>query len=119
MNSLYVDFTIGYATPSAYFIEFIFDNLDLNYFGISNGGTIPCYINGLTAYSGKSNGVTCFGFSDGVNSTSPLTIKVVNFAGFSANKNIKIAFDNFNNPPIQTLFAVPINLVINFNDETN
>ena len=36
-----------------------------------------------------------------------------------ANKNIKIAFDNFNNPPIQTLFAVPINLVINFNDETN
>ena len=91
----------------------------MNYFGISNGGSIPCFINGLSAYSGKANGVNCYGFSDGVNSTSPLIIRVVNFASFSANANIKIAFDNFNNPPLQTLFAVPINLIINFVDAGN
>lgn len=91
----------------------------MNYFGISNGGSVPCYLNGLSGQSGKANGAICFGYSDGTNSTSPLTIRVLNFGSFAANTNIKIAFDNFNNPPLQTLFAVPINLVVNFVDAGN
>lgn len=46
-------------------------------------------------------------------------MRLVNFASFSANKNIKVAFDNFNNPPIQTLFRIPINLKIKFIDAVN
>jgi hypothetical protein len=119
LNSLYVDFTVTVATSSAYLLELIFDALDLNYFGITNGGNIPCYINDLSGYSNKINGVNCYGYSDDANKTSPLIIRVVNFAGFSANKQIRLAFDNFNNPPLQPLFLVPINLRINLQDYTN
>lgn len=63
--------------------------------------------------------MACYGFADGVNSTSPLTIRVINFNVFTAAVNIKIVFDNFNNPPLQTLFAVPINLVMNLVDTAN
>ena len=119
VNSLFVDFTVKVATTSAYLLELIFDAFDLNYFGITNGGTIPCYVSGLTAYSNKANGVVCFGYSDDANNTSPLIVRVVNFAGFSANQNIQLAFDNFNNPPLQPLFLVPINLRINLQDYAN
>jgi hypothetical protein len=86
VNSLYIDFTVNHATSTLCYLEFVFSSLDLNYFGIQNGGTIPCYISALTAATGASNGVVCFGFSDGVNSTTPLTIRVVGFASFSSGK---------------------------------
>lgn len=46
-------------------------------------------------------------------------MRVVNFAGFSANKNIKLALDNFNNPPIQKLFLVPISLKMRLQDRSS
>lgn len=121
LNSLYIDFSVANLGNGASYLEFVFDSLDLNYFGISNGGTIPCQIiSGMADYSsGISKKMACYGFSDGVNSTSPLTIRVINFNVFTAAVNIKIVFDNFNNPPVQTLFAVPINLVINLVDTAN
>jgi hypothetical protein len=98
-------------------LEFIFDNLDLSYFGVSNGGSIPCYLENFSTISGKKP-PACFGYADGVNSTSPLIIRVYRFDSFSANTNFKIAFDNFNNPPINTLILTPINMRISMYDRT-
>lgn len=119
MNSLYVDFSVGVATTTAYYLELVLDPLDLSYFGIDNGQKIPCYIESLSAYSGKSKGVNCFGYSGGTTNASPLIVRVLNFGAFSASQRIKLAFDNFNNPPLQTLFIVPINLKISFKDAAN
>ena len=40
-------------------------------------------------------------------------------AAFSSGQNIKLALDNFSNPPIQTLFVTPINVRIRLQDRTN
>lgn len=121
INSLFIDFNINFAVSGSnkFYLEFEFDNLDLNYFNIQNGGIIPCYLNGFGKYSGKANGPRCFGYAKGTNSTSPLFIRVLNFAGFSSGVNYQIAFDNFNNPPITTLYLVPINLRLSLMDRTN
>ena len=121
VNSLLVDFTINFAQSGAtiYYLEFEFSNYDLNYFSIQNGGSIPCYLSGFATYSGKANGPRCFGYAKGTNSTSPLFIRVLNFAGFSSGVNYKVAFDNFNNPPITTLYLVPIDLRLSLVDRTN
>lgn len=118
-NSLLIDFSVAQATPSNYDIEIILEPLSLTYFGITNGEEIPCFTSGLSGASGKAEGVSCFGFAPGANSTSPVVVRVVNFGSFSANQQIKIAFDNFNNPPIQKLFAVPINLRVSLRDTGN
>ncbi len=122
VNSLYVDFNIAFAVNSAttvFYLEFIFDSLDLNYFGITNGGAIPCLLVGFSTLSGKQRAPTCYGYADGVNATTPLRIRVFKISGFSANTNFKIAFDNFNNPPINTLILTPINMRVNLVDRTN
>jgi hypothetical protein len=122
INSLYVDFTINFAMVSAsiYYLEFTFNNLDLNYFSISNGQVIPCYLDtDFNTYPGKQNAPRCLGFAEGVDKTSPLIIRVFNFAGFSSTTNFHIAFDNFTNPPLNTLTLVPINLRLNLMDRTN
>lgn len=94
--------------------------MDLKYFGISNGNQIPCYLSaGFTTYGSKTKGPRCFGYASGINNTSPLIIRVLNFGGITSGTNLQLAFDNFNNPPIQTLFAVPINVHVNFKDRTN
>lgn len=57
VNSLLVNFNINLAvnwTTTVFYLEFVFDNLDLNYFGISNGGEIPCLLqSGFSTLSGK------------------------------------------------------------------
>ncbi len=35
------------------------------------------------------------------------------------NTNFKLAFDNFGNPSLQTLFLVPINIKFKYYDSTN
>jgi len=97
----------------------VFDAYDLSYFGISNGKSIPCYLSGLSAASGKSEGPVCFGYSTGTANNKPLIVRVVNIASFSSGQNIKIALDNFSNPPIQTLFVTPINVRVRLQDRTN
>lgn len=121
INSLLIDFTINFAQSGStiFYLEFEFDSFDLNYFNIQNGGNIPCYLSGFATYSGKQNGPRCFGYAQGSNSTSPLFIRVLNMAGFSSGVNYKVAFDNFNNPPISTLYLVPINLRLSLVDRTN
>jgi hypothetical protein len=122
VNSLYLDFNIGFAVNSAatvFYLEFIFDRLDLSYFDITNGGTIPCLLVGFSTLSGKQRAPTCYGYADGVNATSPLRIRVFKFSGFSANTNFRIAFDNFNNPPINTLILTPINVRVSLVDRTS
>ncbi len=123
VNSLLINFDIDFTVNSAttvFYLEFIFDNLDLNYFGISNGGNIPCLLkSGFSTLSGKQQFPTCYGYADGVNSTTPLKIRVFKMAGFSSGAAFSIAFDNFNNPPITTLVLTPINVRINLVDRTN
>jgi hypothetical protein len=121
VNSLYLSFSIGFTMSSSnsFYLEFVFDSLDLNFFGVSNGGNIPCYISGFSTYSGRQNPPTCYGFSDGLNSTTPLTIRMFKFAGFTSGATFQVAFDNFNNPPINTLILTPVNLRINLVDRTN
>lgn len=119
-NSLYLSFTVGIASSTVFFFEFIFDSFDLNYFGIVNGGEIPCFLDTpFSTYGSKTKLPRCFGYADGVNTTTPLIIRVLNFAGYTAGTNFKLAFDNFNNPPLQALFMVPINVRINLRDRTN
>ena len=96
-----------------------FDALDLQYFNIQHGQQIPCYISGLSSASGISKGPICIGYSTGGNNTSPLIVRIVNFAGWSSSKTIKVALDNFNNPPSQLLFAVPINVRMRLRDLTS
>jgi hypothetical protein len=108
------------ATTTAYFLEFELDSLDLNYFNIQHGMTLPCYLSGFSGgASGKSQGAICIGYSSGVSSTSPLIVRVLNFAGFTAGRNIKLSLDNFINPPVQRLFVVPINVRMRMQDRTN
>lgn len=76
-------------------------------------------MSGFGSYSGKANGPRCFGYAKGTNSTSPLFIRVLNFNGFSSGVNYKVAFDNFNNPPITTLYLVPIDLRLSLVDRSN
>lgn len=40
-------------------------------------------------------------------------------AAWTAGTNFKLAFDNFNNPSVQTLFLVPIDIMFRFIDRTN
>lgn len=122
INSLYLSFTINVAASSSnvFYLELIFDSLDLNYFNIQNGGAIPCFLSSaFTTYSGKQNAPKCYGFAEGLNNTTPLIIRVFKFAGFSAGKSFQLSFDNFNNPPINKLILVPINLRMNLVDRTN
>jgi len=122
INSLFLNLVVNVATTTVYYIEFIFNNLDLKYFSISNGNQIPCYLSStyFTTYgASKTNGPRCFGYANGVNNTNPLIIRVLNFGAFSAGATLQLAFDNFNNPPLQTLFNVPINVQVNFKDRTN
>jgi hypothetical protein len=121
INSLFLNLVLNQATTTVYYLEFIFNNLDLKYFSISNGNQIPCYLAtaSFTTYGSKTNGPRCFGYANGVNNTSPLIIRVLNFGSFASGTNLLLAFDNFNNPPLQSLFAVPINVQVNFKDRTN
>ena len=119
INSLLVNFNVNFATASVYHLELEFDSLDLQYFNIQSGDQIPCYLSGLSSASGITDGPVCFGYSSGINDNQPLIVRIVNFAGFSAGTNIKLALDNFNNPPTQNLFAVPINLRMRLKDLSN
>lgn len=123
VNSLLVNFNINFAVNSAttiFYLEFVFDSLDLNYFGISNGGNIPCLLKtGFSTLSGKQSFPTCYGYADGVDSTTPLKIRVFKMSGFSSGVTFSIVFDNFNNPPINSLVLIPINLRMNLVDRTN
>lgn len=92
----------------------------MNYFGISNGGKIPCLLkSGFSTLSGKQQFPTCYGFADGVNSTTPLKIRIFKMSGFSSGATFSLTFDNFNNPPINTLIVTPIDLRMNLIDRTN
>jgi hypothetical protein len=48
-----------------------------------------------------------------------MIVRVVNIASFSSGQNIKLALDNFNNPPIQTLFVTPINVKVRLQDRSS
>jgi hypothetical protein len=111
---------VAESSSNIYYLEFVFDSLDLNYFNIQSGGSIPCVLSGtFSTYPGKQNPPRCFGYADGLNNTTPLIIRVYNFAGYTAGTSFQIAFDNFNNPPLNTLILVPINLRVNLVDRTN
>lgn len=108
------------STSGFFFLEFEFNSLDLNYFGITNGGNIPCYLKtNFNTYSTKTNPPRCYGYASGVNSTNPLIIRVLNFAGFSANTNFVLTFDNFNNPPLNSQILMPIDMEVRLRDRTN
>lgn len=119
LNSLYISLAVGVATTSAYYLELVLDPLDLSYFGIQNGDEIPCFLSGISAYAGKTKGPICFGYAPGTTGASPLLVRVLNFGSFSAGQTVIIALDNFNNPPTQNLFRVPINLRVRFVDANN
>lgn len=40
-------------------------------------------------------------------------------SAWTSGTNFKLAFDNFNNPAVQTLFLVPINIIFRYIDRTN
>lgn len=122
INSLYIDFTMNFALSSSniYFLEFVFDILDLNYFNIGNGERIPCSLgNNFGNYPSKLNPPRCYGYTNGAGKTTPLIIRVFKFAGFSSGTVYQISFDNFNNPPLNSLRLLPINLELNLVDRTN
>lgn len=48
-----------------------------------------------------------------------MIIRVFNFAGFSSETSYQISFDNFNNPPLNSLTLQPINLRLNLIDRSN
>jgi hypothetical protein len=61
----------------------------------------------------------CFAYAGGINQTNPLKIRVLNVNSFASATNFKIAFDNFNNPPLQKLYLVPINIKVSVKDRVN
>jgi hypothetical protein len=69
--------------------------------------------------SSESQGVRCLGFSAGINQDSPLKIRIVGLNSWSNPTTFNVAFDNFNNPPLQPLFLVPIDIKVLYNDRTN
>lgn len=69
--------------------------------------------------SGKTLTPVCRGYATGLNEDSPLIIRVSKFASQATGTNWKIAFDQFSNPAVQTLYMSPINVRITFNDRTN
>lgn len=61
----------------------------------------------------------CLGFAGSINSDSPLKIRIIGFSAWSNPSTFLVAFDNFNNPPLQPLFLVPINVKVAYFDRTN
>jgi hypothetical protein len=48
-----------------------------------------------------------------------LKIRIIGLSSWSNPTTFNVAFDNFNNPSLQPLFLVPINIKIIYNDRTN
>lgn len=61
----------------------------------------------------------CYGYTNGINNDRPLIIRVFGISSWLVNTNFKLAFDNFDNPSLQTLFLVPINIQFRYIDRTN
>lgn len=119
-NSLYISFTVTAAGAAYQTMEFTFDNLGLSSFQISNGDIVPCYLSAeFSAISGKTLAPVCRGYANGLNEDSPLIIRVTKFTSMASGTNWKIAFDEFSNPAVQTLYMYPINVRITFSDRTN
>ena len=68
---------------------------------------------------GKTQDPICRGYVEGINKDSPLKIRIERFSSFSSGTTFEAAFDNFNNPSLQKLFLVPINMRISFVDRTH
>lgn len=119
-NSLFLSFTVNVVGVAYQYMEFEFDNLGLSNFQITNGDIIPCYLHTTFAtISGKNVAPLCRGYANGLNNDSPLIIRVEKFASFTTGTNFKLAFDQFSNPAIQTLYANPINVRVTYFDRTN
>ena len=121
LNSLYLDLTVSATTSAFQYLEFVFPALGLSSFEIDNGEQIPCYISSqITQASGKSQAPFCRGYTDGLSNDSPLVIRVLNINPFSTGSTqFKIAFDNFNNPPVQQYSAVAMDVRVSLIDSTN
>ncbi len=63
----------------------------------------------------------CFGYTNYINADSPLIIRVFGMTAWSnlTSTRFKLAFDNFNNPAVQKLFLVPIDITFRYIDNTN
>ena len=119
-NSLYISFTTTKAGTAFTYFEFEFDNLGLSSFEIENGEQIPCYLSGdFVQVSGRSLAPICKGYTNGLDEDSPLIIRVLRIASFSASRTFEIAFDEFSNPAVEVLHLVPINVRISQIDRTN
>lgn len=115
-----MSFTVSKTGSSFQYFEFEFDKLGLSSFEKENGDQIPCYLSGdFNTISGRSQEPICRGYAAGINKDSPLKIRVMRFASFSSGTTFEIAFDNFNNPSLQELFLVPINMRITYVDRAN
>ena len=93
-NSLYLSFSSSVAGTAYTYFEFEIDNLGLSSFEIENGEQIPCYLSGdFQQVSGRVQTPICKGFTNGLDEDSPLIIRVMKFAAFSASTTFEIAFD--------------------------
>lgn len=119
-NSLFVDFTLNVVGSAFGYFEFEIPNLGLSSFKIDNGEEIPCYLsNQFGAIGGKVQAPRCLGFTNGIDTDSPLIIRVIGLTSWTSGTNFNLAFDNFNNPSVQKLFLVPIDITFRYVDRTN
>lgn len=72
-----------------------------------------------TFTTSKTQGVRCLGFAGGINQDSPLKIRITGLNSWTNPTTFNVAFDNFNNPSLQPLFLVPLDIKMLYNDRTN
>lgn len=97
-------------------------SLGLSSFKIENGEEIPCFLSSeFAAVGGKSQGPRCYGYTNEIAADGPLIIRVFGMSSWASisGTNFKLSFDNFNNPAMQRLFLVPIDITFRYIDRTN